>query len=64
MKYPTIKAEHIPTKYGVSAFPTLIIVDKEGIVRDIHRGYSPTLREDVAKKIDELLKESPKAGGE
>jgi thiol-disulfide isomerase/thioredoxin len=64
LKYPTIKAEQIPTKYGVQAFPTLIIVDKEGIVRDIHRGYSPTLREDVAKKVDELLKELPKAGGE
>ena len=63
LKYPTIKAEQIPQKYGVQAFPTLIIVDQEGIVRDIHRGYSPTLREDVAKKIDELLKEPAKAGG-
>ena len=63
LKHPTIKAEQIPMKYGVQAFPTLIIVDKEGIVRDIHRGYSPTLREDVAKKIDELLKGPAKAGG-
>ena len=63
LKYPTIKAEQIPMKYGVQAFPTLIVVDKEGIVRDIHRGYSTTLREDVAKKIDELLKEPAKAGG-
>jgi len=64
LKYPTIKAEQIPMKYGVQGFPTLIIVDKEGIVRDIHRGYSPTLRQDVAKKIDELLKEPAKVGGE
>ena len=63
IKYPTIKASELPAKYGVQAFPTLIILDQAGVVRDIHRGYSPTLREDVAKKIDELLKAPPAHAG-
>jgi thiol-disulfide isomerase/thioredoxin len=62
MKYATIKATGIPEKYGVQGFPTLLVVDQEGILRDVHVGYSPTLRVDVAKKIDELLAQT-KAGG-
>jgi hypothetical protein len=37
----------------------MVIVDQEGIVRDVHVGYSKDLRKDVAKKIDELLAKSP-----
>ena len=40
---------------GVQGFPTLIIIDGEGKVRDVHVGYSPTLRADVAKVIEGLL---------
>jgi thioredoxin-related protein len=55
MKYATIKATGIPEKFGVQGFPTLIIIDQQGIVRDVHVGYSPKLREEVGKKIEELL---------
>ena len=55
LKYPTIKAQDVPKKYSVQGFPTMIIIDQQGIVRDVHVGYSPTLREDVSKKINELL---------
>jgi thiol-disulfide isomerase/thioredoxin len=61
LNYPTIKATGIPDKYGVQGFPTLIIVDQEGVVRDVHVGYSPDLREKVSKKIDELLTKTAKA---
>jgi thiol-disulfide isomerase/thioredoxin len=60
LKYPTIKAEGIPQKYGVQGFPTLIVIDQDGIVRKVHVGYSPTLRDDIGKKIRELL-EKPAA---
>src|SRR5205814_8026697 len=40
LTYPTIKAKGIPEKYQVQGFPTLIIVDKDGVVRDAHVGYS------------------------
>jgi thiol-disulfide isomerase/thioredoxin len=63
LKYSTIKADGIPPKYGIQGFPTLVIVDQEGVVRDVHVGYSPDLREKVSKKIDELLGKSAKAGG-
>ena len=56
LNYPTLKAMKIPQKYTVSAFPTLLIVDQEGVLRDIHVGYSPTLREEVVRSVENLLK--------
>lgn len=58
LKYPSLKAEGIPQRFGVRGFPTLIIIDQQGKVHDIHVGYSPTLREDVAKQIRDLLKKA------
>jgi len=55
LNYDTLKAKGLPEKYGVRGFPTLIIIDQEGIVRGRHVGYSPTLREELVKKIDVLL---------
>lgn len=55
LKYPTLKAEGLPQKYGVQAFPTLVLIGPDGTVRDLHVGYSPTLREEVGKAIRELL---------
>ncbi len=55
LKYPTLKAEGQPEKFGVQGFPTLIVIDPQGRVHDIHVGYSPTLREDVGKQIRDLL---------
>jgi peroxiredoxin len=55
LKYPTLKAVDQPEKFGVRGFPTLIVIDQRGRVHDIHVGYSPTLREDVAKQIRQLL---------
>jgi hypothetical protein len=55
LKYPTLKAEKQPEKFSVRGFPTLIIIDPKGRVHDVHVGYSPTLRKDVGKQIQELL---------
>jgi peroxiredoxin len=55
LRYPTLKAEGLPQKFGVQGFPTLIVIDKQGIVRDVHVGYSPTLRLDVGRTIQHLL---------
>ena len=56
LNYPNLKAEGIPSKYSVQGFPTLLIIDQKGILRDIHTGYSPTLKEEVVKSIEGLLK--------
>jgi thiol-disulfide isomerase/thioredoxin len=55
LNYATLKAQGLPEKYGVQGFPTLIIIDQNGVVRGRHVGYSPTLREELVKKIDGLL---------
>jgi peroxiredoxin len=55
LKYPTLKAEGLPERFGVQGFPTLIIIDPQGNVHDIHVGYSPDLREKVGKQIKALL---------
>ena len=55
LKYETLRALGIPEKYGVQGFPTLIVIDPEGKVRDMHVGYSPTLQADLTKMIEGLL---------
>jgi thiol-disulfide isomerase/thioredoxin len=55
LKYATLRAQGIPEKYGVQGFPTLILIDPEGKVRDVHVGYSPTLQTELAKMIKGLL---------
>jgi thiol-disulfide isomerase/thioredoxin len=56
LNYPVLKAEGLPEKYKVQGFPTLIIIDPEGNVADVHVGYSPTLRQDVGTVVKRLLK--------
>jgi thiol-disulfide isomerase/thioredoxin len=55
LNYLNLKATGIPEKYKVSGFPTLLIVDPDGVLRDIHVGYSPTLREEVVRSVEGLL---------
>jgi hypothetical protein len=31
------------------------MIDPQGIIREVHTGYSPTLREDIGKRIRQLL---------
>jgi len=57
--YPTIKAIGIPEKYGVTAYPTLIVIDPMGKVRKIHIGYSPRLFDELSVFIKGLIAEKP-----
>lgn len=56
LNYPNLKAKNIPKKYGVRGYPTLIVIDPNGIVRNFHVGYSPDLRENVINSVEVLLK--------
>jgi thiol-disulfide isomerase/thioredoxin len=55
LNYDNLKATGIPEKYKVRGFPTLIILDQEGVIRDLHNGYSPDLKEKVIESIERLL---------
>jgi thiol-disulfide isomerase/thioredoxin len=45
----------INKKYGVQGWPTLVVLDGQGVIRHIHVGYSPNLRKELGDKIRELL---------
>ncbi len=55
LDYPVLRSQDLPGKYGVQGFPTLIIIDQQGKVADIHAGYSPQLFEEVTAAVDRLL---------
>lgn len=56
LNYTVLMArELLANKYHVRSYPTLIIIDQQGIVRHVENGYSPTLFEQVSDKITELL---------
>lgn len=63
LTYATLKNEHgeeqINSKYQIRAWPTLVLIDRAGVIRMFHCGYSPTLRRDLGDKIRELLAEAP-----
>ena len=57
LKYTTLKAEGLPEKFKVRGFPTFILIDQSGKIRDIHAGWEATLERDLEEKIDRLLEE-------
>lgn len=52
---PVLRSSDLAGRYGVQGFPTLVVVDQEGKVADVHVGYSDHLYEDVSATIDRLL---------
>jgi thiol-disulfide isomerase/thioredoxin len=55
IRYTNLRAKGLPEKYHLQGFPALLILDQDGVVRDYHDGYSPTLREEVVKTVELLL---------
>jgi thiol-disulfide isomerase/thioredoxin len=54
--YPSLLAgRDVAKEYGVTGYPTLFIVDKEGKIVDAHTGYSKDLTTRLSKKLDALL---------
>ncbi|MDP8205659.1 MAG: TlpA disulfide reductase family protein [Candidatus Electryonea clarkiae] len=44
-------------RYGVSTIPTLVILDKKGVIQYIHRGYKPGDEIEADKVVRKLLAE-------
>ncbi len=45
----------VAKKYGVRGIPTMVIVDKAGVVRKVHVGSSPTLKTELRRALDDLF---------
>jgi thiol-disulfide isomerase/thioredoxin len=60
MRYPIVldTAGDTSRAYGVSALPTLVLVDKNGVVRDVFIGFDPQGEQELEKKIKGLLAEN------
>lgn len=56
LDHPVIWSRDLRPRYGVPGFPTLVIIDQQGKVADMHVGYSPQLFERISEIIDRLLK--------
>jgi len=54
---PLDKDGGIAKKYKVTGIPTMFIIDKKGVVRDVHVGFSPSLKDDLEKALDKIISE-------
>jgi peroxiredoxin len=61
LRYPIIQAHGLPAKFGVEGYPTLIVIDRQGKIRDVHIGYSPRLFEELSAEVRGLLAEKAAA---
>ena len=43
--------------YSVSALPTLFVIDKRGVVRDVAIGYDPAREGEIEQLVKQLLAE-------
>ena len=57
LRYPVIRAQGLPAKYGEEGYPTLIVIDPQGKIREVHVGYSPRLFEELSELVRNLLAE-------
>lgn len=41
--------------FGVQALPTVVVIDPNGVVKSVHVGFNPQIRQTLGKEIDALL---------
>ena len=59
LNYTNLRAQGVPERYSVGGYPTLVIVDQQGIVRSFHVGYAPDLAESISDEVNQLLEDLP-----
>jgi peroxiredoxin len=53
--YPQLQARSVSKSYKVGGYPTLFIIDREGILREVHIGYTPDVGRRAATAVERLL---------
>ncbi len=56
IEVPLDKDGSVAQLYRVEGIPTMVVVDKEGIVQDVHVGASPNIKAQLTKTLDRVLK--------
>ena len=57
LNYTNLQAAALPERYGIQMFPTLLVLDGQGIIRDVRMGFEPNLRQALGRTIEALLAE-------
>ena len=57
LNYPTVLARDVRDLYKVRAYPTIIVLDREGTVRHVHVGFRSNLAETLQSEVEKLLAE-------
>jgi thiol-disulfide isomerase/thioredoxin len=52
---PLDKDGSVAGQYGVRGIPTMVVVDKDGVVEKVHVGASPDLKVELTRALDDLL---------
>jgi hypothetical protein len=55
-----LRADKFAERYNAADVSEVVVIDQQGVVRDVYVGYSQNLREEVAKTVSGLL--SDKSG--
>jgi thiol-disulfide isomerase/thioredoxin len=65
MRYAVASDPHEGTArvYGVKAIPTMFVIDKRGVIREVFVGYEPGRHRDIEKLLQTLLAEPAPAAG-
>src|SRR5690606_35071316 len=48
---------NVSASYNVSAMPTTVIIDRDGNMRYLHKGYKPGYEQDYEQQVKELIRE-------
>jgi len=59
VRFPILfdREQQVSQLYGVDAMPATLLIDRDGTVRYVHRGYKPGYEQTYQSQIRELLKQ-------
>ncbi|MHC5003397.1 MAG: TlpA family protein disulfide reductase [Planctomycetota bacterium] len=56
LNYPSMRADgQLARAHAVRSYPTLVVIDRNGVTRYVHVGYSGTLADELERVIEGLL---------